>query len=189
MKIALCGRGGTGKTTLAGELSRILALPLISEQVRVAARRLGIDDIRNMQVAERIVLQTAALCSQATMEELHSASGFVSDRSRFDYLAYYHNLLGGNMLGTGIGPYSALAHQGSYDLFVMVPPHSPTPEDDGFRFSGSTFKTIEDGVEEWLKHKLGEPLKYTVLTLRQTTVQGRVEEVLAAVKQIERIAE
>jgi len=187
MRIALCGRGGTGKTTLAGELSRILALPLISEQVRVAARRLGITDIRSMQPNERIVLQTAALCSQATMEELHSASGFVSDRSRFDYLAYYENLLG--VFNSGIGPYSALAHQGSYDLFVMVPPHSPTPEDDGFRFSGSTFKTIEDGVEEWLKHKLGEPLKYTVLTLRQTAVQGRVEEVLAAVKNIERMAE
>jgi len=191
MRIALCGRGGTGKTTLAAELSRVLALPLISEQVRVAAKRLGHKSITGLSRDARVMLQTAALCSQATMEELHSASGFVSDRSRMDYLAYYRELVGFPDDGTtdAFFAYSHLAHSASfnatvsgYDLIVFVPPHSITTPRDGFRF-GDDFRALEERMEFTLRDLLkGHPS----ITLRSQSVEERLAEVLAVVRGMER---
>lgn len=164
MRIALCGRGGTGKTTLAAELSRRLALPMISEQVRVAARRLGIERIDRLHREERILLQGVALACQSQAEAAYHESGFVSDRSRWDYLAYYRELIGGE----SVHAYEQLAHRCAYDALILVEPHGGQREDDGFRF-GDAFARIEDEVAVHL-------VRFTAGTNRLFLGPGTIEQ-------------
>jgi len=176
MKIALCGRGGTGKTTLAAELSRRLALPMISEQVRVAARNLGIERIDTMDRDSRILLQGVALASQRHLEDFYHASGFVSDRSTYDYLGYYRELLGGPAVHT----YAALAFQSKYDAIIVVTPYGGPREDDGFRF-GDSFAQIEANVEAFI---LSRTLHVPRLILSAGTIPDRVADCMAFVERV-----
>lgn len=170
LRIALCGRGGTGKSTLARELSAKLQLPLITEGVRsVCGTDFGDMSIRNLNARDRLHLQIALLQNQLTTERL-KPEGFISDRSVWDYYAY-----------TAI--YSDIEHSfyfqraacfndpNWYDYLILVPAFNDDPiEDDNFRFNSKRMLNMELDVEDILRQKAD-------YVLESKSIIGRVEEV------------
>lgn len=144
-RIALIGPGGSGKTTLATALSDRLGLPLIDETFRTARRAV---ERSNVPESERPRLeQEIGLTHQIRMESQHRATGFVSDRSIYDYMIY-SDLRGLTWPAADPQHSQALSRMaqrwwrevGGYTLVVYVPPWSDAPpEDDGFRFIEPTF--------------------------------------------------
>ncbi|RMH69220.1 MAG: hypothetical protein D6675_13240 [Gemmatimonadetes bacterium] len=176
-KIALMGIGGSGKTTLAADLHRILGVPLISECIRTAALELGLDTISEIDPQTRLVLQTVALSRQKSMEWLHAASGFVSDRSRYDYEAYFAGFFGQN--SPVWQTYLRLSRIAAtkYDLLIYVPPFTGTPEDDGFRL-GEEFQILEQNVARYLREFCGD----SALILESRSKTDRCQEALAFIR-------
>lgn len=90
MRIGIIGTRGVGETTLAEELSTILNLSLITECARRFAQQVGIRDCSVLGANPLAVkFQTEILREQIKAERKHK-SGFVSDRTSLDCLAYWH---------------------------------------------------------------------------------------------------
>jgi nicotinamide riboside kinase len=176
MKIAFCGRGGTGKTTLANQIARRLNLPLISESVRtVCGIDLGGIQIRNMRAIDRLHLQIALMQNQITTERLIGPN-FVSDRSVWDYYAYtaiYSEIDASFYFST---LQSLQPDAQPYDYLILVPPFSQDPaEDDGFRFSDIRMINHELDVEDILRLKADYILESKTLDEREDEVVALVE--------------
>lgn len=173
IKIAFCGRGGTGKTTLAHQLSHRLGLPIISECIRTTTAEVGYGGVRALTRDQRIVVQTLAFDKQLAMEAAYARSGFVSDRSVFDYIAYTQELIPEfdtafmQRMVAGTAPYTVLFH---------VPPHGSGLEDDGFRFNPA-FADVETRVCDRL-------LRLCNHSLKERSPAGRVDEVMAYLKKL-----
>lgn len=185
LRIALFGPGGSGKTSLVQSLSRHLPhLPVIAEQVRTSMAELGITNLSNLSDPERSVLQTWALHSQVVEEKQNCQTGFISDRSVFDYMRYW------NLFDLDEGAGSALrvaAYSGKrYDLLVYVPPHSPIPEEDNVRLVDPRFVQREryqfEQVADLLSTTMVPSLRLlvgSVMRVKSTTIEDRTAEVLA----------
>lgn len=160
MRIGICGAESTGKTTLAKALADKLELPLITEQARGVAKRLGIDDL-NKDYPKRLWdrFQWECLKTQMAIEQRHES--FVSDRTVLDNLAYWlvdhadpHNC------------YETLQYWGyaerhirvrPYDMIVFVRPEDDIAlENDGFRHTNPAHRWLIDRVLSslvaWIAH-------------------------------------
>ena len=168
LRIALVGRGGTGKTTLAHMLASHLGSTLITEQIRESAKQLGIRQIGSLPPEDRIVLQTHAVTRQVHAETI-APHRFVSDRSVHDYVAYFRAFFGVSQYAV----YHRIADLSpGYDFLFLVPRWSAMIQPDGFRLAGSEWETIESAVENELATKPG------VIRLQTTSIEERLDEIL-----------
>lgn len=87
MRIGITGTHGSGKTTLANLLSLYTRIPLIKERARTVARRWGLTPA-TIPSKNKFEFQFEVLFEQIMQEKEHK-SGFISDRTVYDNLAYY----------------------------------------------------------------------------------------------------
>lgn len=182
MRIGICGAESTGKTTLAKALADKLELPLITEQARGVAKRLGIDDL-NKDYPKGLWdrFQWECLKTQMAIEQGHES--FVSDRTVLDNLAYWlvdH--------ATPSQCYETLQYWGyaerhirvrPYHMIVFVRPEDDMAlENDGFRHTNPAHRWLIDRI---LCSLIGWVM-YTYPTIRIVDVQGSTEKRLEHVK-------
>ena len=173
-RIAFCGPGGTGKTTLAGWLADYLSYPMITEQIRTFAGLMGISSVEEMTQKDRIVLQCAAYASQCHLEHkfANGAGRFVSDRSIYDYEEYMRFFAVDNDQGW-MNAYRRLSsHAPGYTHLFLVDPWGPKPQNDPFRGLTDEWNTVESKVRNSLASIPG------VIPLQSLTLDGRKREIL-----------
>jgi uncharacterized protein YwgA len=108
---------------------------------------------------------------QKSLEALHSITGFVSDRSRIDALAYTE------AFGICNSAYRSLALEGvDYDLLVYVPPFSEEVEDDGVRIVDGELREAEERACEIMKDLLKAYFPKHLI-LESSSVDHRVQEI------------
>jgi nicotinamide riboside kinase len=141
MRIAISGSHGVGKTTLVDAMGEQLDLPKINEVVRMVAKNMGFghcEDIRNSDQDVIRLFQQKVFYTQLIAE---SSSGFLSDRSIFDIVAYME-LYG--LPVSMIEEYTefAIRRSNNYDMIIYCPiPKGAGAVDDGFR--------LTDGQKEY----------------------------------------
>lgn len=87
MRIALGGASGTGKTYLVERLSRAFGLPICPVGSRSVAAEMGFDSPYDVDAAgKRVEFQRRLMQSKAKWEDQNPR--FITDRTRFDLLAY-----------------------------------------------------------------------------------------------------
>ena len=86
-KIGLFGSHGTGKSTLAKEVSNYFKIPLIDKTMRDMWQKYGISDFEKLPRQARKVFQYKAILNQIQKEDVQK-DGFVTDRTVIDNLAY-----------------------------------------------------------------------------------------------------
>jgi nicotinamide riboside kinase len=166
-RIALIGPSGSGKTTLATALARELGLPLITEQFREARRGAEATHPRDWDAMIQMA-QEVGVGNQYFQEKNHSGTGFVSDRSLYDFAVY-----------DAINGYDKAVAQATYDALIYVPPFDAAPPvADGFRTTNEAF--IE--AERWgfqaiwqLRHKQ-LIFKRAISRLTHNSLDGRLGE-------------
>ncbi len=169
MKIGITGAQGTGKTTLASALAKVLSLPLIQEQARIAARDLGIKKLGDLggDPQKGVEYQWACLDYQRLAEATY-LHGFVSDRTTIDNAAYWLKWHSHNAPSKENMRYyeMALDHAMDYDLLIYVPAEFG-PAKDGFR---STDVAYQREVDLYIRMIAG------MVAVPTITVKGSLED-------------
>ena len=172
MRIGITGTHGAGKTTLAKALSQKLNLPLIAEQARIVAERLGIKTseelLRDKNLAREF--QVTVFLAQIGMEDAFP-DGFVSDRTALDCLAYWR-LYGLCEEGEVGRTYVNQCLTRAYDILIYVPPEIPAG-DDGFRLAG-----LQREVDRLIRGIICNPRRYPSAVV---AVSGPLEDRVAAI--------
>jgi nicotinamide riboside kinase len=132
MRIALSGSGGTGKSTLAGEISKRYGIPLIPEYAREVALEMKIENIRKMSPDMSFEYQCQILERKISEEDKHET--FIADRSTVDTMAYYLRWCSREIDDTKNKAYvdRCVERLKTYDQIIVLPPIIPL-EADGFR--------------------------------------------------------
>ena len=176
MRIGICGAQGTGKSTLAKVLAKELQLPLITEQARLVAKRMGVvseSELRQRPKKEQIEFQINCLVQQIHAECSHPG-GFVSDRTTIDNAVYWVSSVHNDASYVDRVRYlqEAQLNARDYDLVVYCRPFGSV-EDDGFRIPDNVYqREIDLLIRTFI---IGWELKNWV------TVDGSLEERVAQV--------
>lgn len=89
MRIAFAGASGTGKSTLAEAVAERYGLPMNPVGSRSVAREMGFENPYDVDAAgRRAEFQNRLMASKIEWEVAHGETGFVTDRTTFDNLAY-----------------------------------------------------------------------------------------------------
>lgn len=190
MRIAITGTHGTGKTTLAMELSKLIKIdgfeiPIVHEVARFVIKGSGYETTREYiektDRKQKEKIQWNIFSEQVAVER--ECEHFVADRSVFDPVAYaaaygVDSKAVNRLLGHAIG--HAL---NTYDLVVYLPPYW-MPENDGFR---------DTDIELWGKVNANivryinafEMLGGRVLRTKMTNLELRIHEVMDTVRNLE----
>ena len=170
LRIGIIGSHGTGKTTLANELSERLNMLTISEIARKY-------NVNTTDRRKRYFMQVDILNDQMYAEMSVSDNGFISDRTTLDNLAYF-------MLGTEHTPRElmcylnkAIINAKNYTHLFYIPIEFDL-KGDGFR---NTNKTYQHNIDSKILEILGFfELEYIVtsgsLEERVNTVFQDIEE-------------
>lgn len=175
MRIGIIGVHGTGKTTLAIELSLWFNLHVITERARAVAGKMGIKHtgvlLKDKDLARQF--QTAVLLSQLAAEDSCNGS-FVSDRTAVDCLAYWR-LYGLEEDAAG-DTYRRQCLSRPYDLLVYVPPEIPV-FGDGFRMEDEASRVKAD---KEIRRIISDPQRFPSPVI---TVSGPIKDRTAIVVQ------
>lgn len=89
IRLAFSGAAGTGKTTLAELVSEKTGLPICPVGSRTVCRAMGYDNPYDVDAkGGRLAFQIELMKRKAEWEQAHHDTGFITDRSHFDNLAY-----------------------------------------------------------------------------------------------------
>ena len=97
--IGITGAHRTGKTTLAKALAQELGKPFLETNARTAFKKLGFDPAKNYDFDTRLHIQGEIMNDIANLYQ--SSTGFVTDRTPVDLLAYTYVQIGQNQLTEG----------------------------------------------------------------------------------------
>ena len=148
MKIAISGAHGVGKTTLAKALAKELGLPLIEEVARGVAKKCGFKNTEQIRDADKTVkmfFQQNVFVEQQ-LAEAECFTGFISDRSIFDPLAYcmYYDI------DHEVFRNNAIEWSENYDFIVYCPIPDGGISDDGFRLTDEESQWFIGAALRWL---------------------------------------
>ena len=172
LRIAISGSAGTGKTTLAQELSRRLSLPLIPEAMRAYLEAGGkrLDQVPRPEAEATL----AVFCAELEAEE--SRLGFfVADNGALDLEAYarwYHC--------TNVSDSRNRAAR--YDAVVILPAGVLPYERDGIRQADPAVETRFQEVLEGIAETSGLKSVLLRIPVHLLTVEARAEWVMARLK-------
>lgn len=89
IRLAFCGASGTGKTTLATRLASLFDIPLCPVGSRSVSEGMGFKSPYDVDAAgRRGEFQQLLVHAKAEWELAHQGTGFVTDRTHLDNLAY-----------------------------------------------------------------------------------------------------
>lgn len=138
MRIACIGAHGTGKTTLSRKLAALLGLPHLPETAREVADKMQLKSIAHEDLSREIAVeyQRQIMARQIAYELAHADTGFVSDRSVFDNLAYLpYRGLHTDPVYDELWAVARRHYQANpYDIVFFCRPFDYVPS-DGFRFT------------------------------------------------------
>jgi adenylate kinase family enzyme len=142
LKIALCGAGGSGKGTLAREISRKFGFQLLPSPnqdvgLLLQPEKSNYKDIQTQSTEEERNLYQHCILFPQIINELnasrHTALGYVSERSVFDYLAYDYKYARENGNTEAFDNYEQLVlrayHQNPYDVIFFLSSNDFEPQD------------------------------------------------------------
>jgi len=163
MKIGIVGAHGTGKTVLAKSLTEKLGLPLITEQARIVAKDMGLENLDELinDKEKAFEFQKQVIVRQLAEEVNHLKTGFISDRTIIDNYAYW-------------------CYYGLYDLLIFVPIEFPVA-DDSFRFTCEACRNL---IEKIIKTEL-ENLIYTPVITVTGSLNERINQALKVIREME----
>jgi deoxyadenosine/deoxycytidine kinase len=173
MKIILTGAHGTGKSTLVSPLATEYKLPVFQRTVRNFWEDNGIMDFEKLPSDVRAIFQKHLLLNQLNKENALWESGFITDRSVLDYLAYA--VVSSAMSKTDLDLYKALIRERllQYDYIIYLPVEFPAEERElraDPKLQTQVAEVLEEHLALWLK-----PEQYCV-------ARGSVEERLEQIK-------
>lgn len=180
MRIAVSGSAGTGKSTLAIELSKVLGLPFISEGVREYLQSVGINNFKGLSPQDTMQMQHHILNNKLMLEDKYG--DFVADRSTADSMVYTLRWGSKGTPDKEVADYieRCLTQLKTYDLILFCPWNSIAYEQDGLR-SSNIFYQLEISMAVY------GILSYsgaTVHIVKETSLEERVKEVLEIINRL-----
>jgi predicted ATPase len=146
-RIAFSGSGGTGKTTLARRLAHELGVPYIEEGMR---RRIEAGLALHHLDREQLRRLIDELWLEQRRAEEAAHSGFVADRSSYDFAAFWLHYDLHRESDDGAAFESWCRHGASYDRIVLLPWGVLPLENDGVRSASRwiqlRYQTILEGT-------------------------------------------
>jgi len=136
MRFAVSGSSGTGKSTLAEELSRILNVPRVGEGVREYLEAHNITHLRELTPQGTMEMQNEIFMTKYVKEK--SLREFVADRCTADNVAYALRWCARDVDPKEVHDYVNKLREHCremYDLVFFLPWGSIPLEDDGIRSS------------------------------------------------------
>jgi hypothetical protein len=183
MRIALCGPGGSGKSSLSELISKKYDLVDLSSACREASSCMGIvsgNDLGELPLNERINFQTLAL-SIHCHNEIKNSKGFVSARSVFDFFCYMETFLPiDSQISRWYHLIPSMMGAGIYDHVFFIPPFSESIENDGMRYTGDV-KWIEESVSETMFDK-SISMYPNIKFVRGKSIDSRIEEIVSEIE-------
>lgn len=174
-RIALSGSAGIGKTTLARRLAFDLDLPYIPEGMRAYLERGGADlHALGRSGLRALVLQ---LWDEQREAEAKATSGFVADRSAFDFAAFwiYYGYAADDAETSQL--FSQTQDPGRYDAVWLLPWGAFPVEADGVRSSNRWMQLHVHVLIEGVLHRANAPLRHVTAE----GVDARVAQIRSAI--------
>lgn len=157
MRVAISGAHGVGKTTLGRALAIKTQLPFIEEVARRVAKSYrfkNTQDILDASEETKRAFQAKVLITQVFDEAIHRQSGFISDRSVLDIVAYMELY----EIWDDYITLRAIKHTSTYDMIIYCPiPEGAGIDDDGFRLT-TLQKEYDEILRRLVKHAQCEVL-------------------------------
>lgn len=88
MNIGICGSHRTGKTTLAQAIATQLNIPFAVTSTSEVFKQHGLDPAQPLEFENRLWIQQKVLLAGEQIWQQHKATGFVTDRTPIDMMAY-----------------------------------------------------------------------------------------------------